>query len=136
MVYSREKKVDKDAMQISDFGGQFRQLHYSTDNCILVPIKSRSEDQQGVLLGVAQRKAFNSTSKQPIQVWTGQVMTPCKFDFNLFTIVQEKFMFRQWMLKGPCLKSLDLYLSPPCHLYSFPLSQNSEINLHWEHFKY
>ena len=28
------------------------------------------------------------------------------------------------------------YMSPPCHFYSIPHSQNSVINQHWEYFKY
>ena len=39
-------------LQTSDFQRQYRQLHYdsSTNNCIIVPRKARSEDKQGVLL--------------------------------------------------------------------------------------
>ena len=45
-------------LQISDFGGLYQQLNYSIDNCIIVPRKARSEDEQGVLLGVAGERPW------------------------------------------------------------------------------
>ena len=48
------KKVDNDGFMPD------KMINVSTDNCIIVPRKCSSEDQQGVILGVAREAGFQT----------------------------------------------------------------------------